>query len=266
MFGFFKRRRRNHIRAAPFPTSWRAILSETFLTYTRLSEADRNELEQHILVFLDEKKFEGCDGFQITDAVRVTIAAQACLLLLHRSTDYYPRLHTILVYPDTYVAKTRRREEDEDTDRHSRTRVGESWVGTVVLTWFPALEGVSGFKDGQNLVLHEFAHQLDQEDGLADGAPVLKAGGLFETRDRYRTWARVLSAEYEKLRAAARNGEKTVLDKYGAKNPAEFFAVATECFFERPRQLKQKRPELYDELKRYYEQDPISFAADPENA
>ena len=139
-------------------------------------------------------------------------------------------------------------------------------MGTVVLTWFSTLEGADGFKDGQNLVLHEFAHQLDLEDGQNDGAPVLKAGGLFETRDRYRTWARVLSAEYEKLREASRNGEKTVLDKYGARNPAEFFAVATECFFERPWQLKQKHPELYDELKSYYEQDPISFAAGPEHA
>src|SRR5262249_55068973 len=142
--------------------------------------------------------------------------------------------------------------------------LGESWsTGSVVLAWSSILEGATDFEDGQNVVLHEFAHQLDQENGVADGLPVLKGEGFLETRGRYLAWARVLGAEYERLREASRTGKPTVLDEYRASHPAEFFAVATECFFEKPRQLKQKHPELYDELKQFYQQDPASLAGVP---
>ena len=127
----------------------------------------------------------------------------------------------------------------------------------VVLSWHDVVHGAACVRDGQNLVLHEFAHQLDQEDGSADGAPIL------EERSHYLAWARVLSEEYEDLQEAAEKRRKTVLDKYGATNPAEFFAVATECFFEKPRQLSRKHPELYEELKRYYRQDPLEFKPPP---
>ena len=114
--------------------------------------------------------------------------------------------------------------------------------------------GASDINDGHNVALHEFAHQLDQEDGAADGAPIL------DRRSRYVAWARVLGAEYEQLRQSSRKGKKSVLDRYGATNPAEFFAVATECFFEKPIPMKRKHPELYDELKEYYRQDPVQDA------
>ena len=260
MFGFSKRRRRRKVRTSPFPDPWRTFLLESFPIYARLHEADRAELEGHILVFLAEKRFEGCGGFAITDEVRVLIAAQACLLLLHRDTDYYPNLRSILVYPEAYVAKTRWREEEEDTAAHERARVGESWqTGAVVLAWSSCLAGAVDVEDGQNVVFHEFAHQLDQEDGAADGTPPLEASGFRERRGRFRTWARVMSGEYEQLRRASASGQASVLDRYGATNPAEFFAVATECFFEQPRKMKVRHPLLYEELQRFYQQDPAGF-------
>lgn len=261
MFGIIKHKRRERLRAQPFPPKWRKILERSFPLFLNLSKADQQELEGHILVFLREKRFEGCGGLEITDKIRLTIAAQACLLLLHRKSDYYSRLNSILVYPSTYMAK-----ETEESDYGVVTekpggRFGESWdTGSVVLSWDSIRQGAADVHDGQNVVLHEFAHQLDQEDGIADGAPILGRGS------KYVTWARILGAEFKRLRLETEQGARTVLDKYGASNPAEFFAVATECFFERPRRLRRKHPELYQELKKFYRQDPAKFAEAPAGA
>lgn len=267
MFGFSKRRKRQEreaIRARPFPPEWCQVLVRKFPLYNRLTEADRRELEGHTQVFLAEKNFEGCGGFEMTDEARVLIAAQACLLLLHRETDCYPNLRTILVYPDTYVAKTRWNEKDEDSDRDSRARLGESWDrGVVVLAWSSAAAGAANVYDGHNVVFHEFAHQLDQELGAADGLPPLQCEGAKACYFRYATWARVLGAEFEALRQQHEKGRKTVLDQYGATNAAEFFAVATECFFEKPEQMKKKHSELYEELKEFYRQDPANWDSAP---
>jgi Mlc titration factor MtfA (ptsG expression regulator) len=267
MFTFFKRRKlreRATRRAQPFPGEWRRMLVNGFPLFNRLSEADQRELEGHIQVFLAEKIFEGCGGFQINDEVKVLIAAQACLLLLHRETDFYPRLRTILVYPDTYVAKTRWQERDEDTGRDARARLGESWDrGVVILAWSSTVAGAANINDGQNLVFHEFAHQLDQEDGAADGRPSLQCDGASACYVRYLTWARVLGEEFKHLREDWAKGHKTLLDQYGATNPAEFFAVATECFFEKPAQMQKKHPALYAELKEFYRQDPVTFTEPP---
>jgi Mlc titration factor MtfA (ptsG expression regulator) len=266
MFGFLKKRRRDSIRSQPFPSEWRDILMRRYSMYSRLPPADRRELESHIHVFLAEKRFEGCDGQEITDEVKVLIAAQACLLLLHRDTDCYPRLRSILVYPSSYIARTWHQEKDGTIIEGDQARGGESWPhGTVVLAWDGAIAGAVELNKNRNLVIHEFAHQLDQEDGIADGAPLLGASTLSQTRHRYQTWAKVLSEEFQQLRRAAEDGRETVLDTYGAQNPAEFFAVATECFFEKPGQLKERHPALYAELKEFYRQDPLLYApASPE--
>jgi Mlc titration factor MtfA (ptsG expression regulator) len=251
VFGFFKRRRRERLRSAPFPPAWVEIIEKNCPFYRRLSEPDRVELHGHIQVFLAEKHFEGCAGLELTDEIRLTIAAQACLLLLHRPTDDYPRLITILVYPSAYVAKGVQPLQGGFVLEGEQARLGEAWrEGVVVLSWDDVKTGAADIRDGHNVVLHEFAHQLDQEDGAADGAPIL------DRRGQYVAWARVLGAEYERLRQESRRGRKSVLDQYGATQPAEFFAVATECFFEKPAQMKKKHPELYDELKEYYRQDP----------
>jgi len=259
VFGFFKRRRRQRLRSASFPAAWLQIIEKNVPFYTGLPDADRQELQGLVQIFLAEKSFEGCGGLELTDEIKLTIAAQACLLLLHRETDIYPRLITILVYPSAYVAKA-----VEPIGSHiggdlvlegQVNPLGESSSnnGIVVLSWDDVKAGASDFDDGQNLVLHEFAHQLDGEDGSLNGAPLLEQPG------QYVAWARVLNDEYEQLQRDSRLGRSSVLDQYGASDPAEFFAVATECFFEKPRVLRKRHPQLYEELKSYYRQDPAQL-------
>jgi len=253
--GFFiakrlaRRARRKRLAALPFPSDWREIIERNVPLYRRLPEALKAQLHGLVQVFLAEKRFEGCGGLEITDEIKVTIAAQACMLLLNREPTYFPKLGTILVYPDTYVAKSISSDGHIVSDEDS-TRLGESWQnGPVVLAWNSVTGGTSNVHDARNVVLHEFAHQLDQEDGTADGAPILAE------RSRYVAWARVLGSEYE----AMQRRRRSVMDRYGATNPAEFFAVATETFFEKPRQMQKRHPELYSELRDYYRLDPVTW-------
>jgi len=257
VFGFVKKRRRKRIASRPFPSEWFDILAKNVPLYARLPTHDQEELQRHIQVFLAEKQFEGCGDQQITEEIRVTIAAQACVLLLHRETDYYPRVSSILVYPTTYVAPVVDYSSPWIVTEGKEERAGEAWLhGAVVLSWEDVLFGAADIGDGTNLTLHEFAHQLDMEDNVADGAPVLSR------RSMYVAWARTLGAEYEQLQSDTDHDAVTVMDKYGATNPAEFFAVATECFFERPERLHESHPELYRQLKEFYQQDPIQFLTD----
>jgi Mlc titration factor MtfA (ptsG expression regulator) len=251
MFGLSKQEHRAKIRENPFPSDWSAILSRNVPIYERLSELDKADLRGLIQVFLAEKIFEGCNGLEITDEIKVTIAAQACMLLLRRETDVYPRLITILVYPSAFVSNMPRHGPLGVVSEGPLGLLGEAWsTGVVVLSWDDVKQGAADVRDGHNVVFHEFAHQLDQEDGASDGAPILPRPNL------YSAWARVLGQEFDELRKAEETGKKSVLDTYGASEPAEFFAVATEAFFEKPVQLKKKHPELYEELKMYYGQDP----------
>lgn len=255
MLGFFKDRRREAIRSRPFPPEWRDILEKYVPYVRRLSPEDKQELLGHVQVFLEEKKFEGCGGLEITDAIKVTVAAQACILLLHRETDYYPELDVILVYPSKYIARSRRVAEGGIVIEGEHVRLGESWDrGVVVLAWDGVVAGAADVRDGRNVVLHEFAHQLDQEDGAADGAPEL------EHRSMYAGWARVLGHEYERLIEDIDRLRRTVIDDYGGTNPAEFFAVVTETFFEMPGKLKSRHPELYEQMKLFYRQDPAALS------
>jgi hypothetical protein len=252
---FFKKVRRRRLRQKSFPAAWIQILQKNVPFYGHLSPADRQELHGHIQVFLAEKYFEGCAGLTITEEMRVTIAAQACRLLLHRETDYYPKLVSILVYPTAYLAHHRERNSVGLVTEEIQQRSGESWAhGTVVLSWDDVRAGAVDSQGGHNVVYHEFAHQLDIEDGqLADGSVTLPRGSM------YGAWARILGREYRVLQQDIAAGRKTVLDSYAATSPAEFFAVATECFFEIPLALKERHPELYAELKLYYKQDPASL-------
>ncbi|NNE08042.1 MAG: zinc-dependent peptidase [Gemmatimonadetes bacterium] len=241
--------RRARLMKLPFPDEWRAILEQNLPPYDRLPPELQERLHGRIHVFLAEKNFEGCGGLALTDEIRVTIAAQACLLLLNRKPSFYPKLDSVLVYPSAYVAGAKGvfgRQRNEES-----VRLGESWhTGAVVLSWNDVKRGASDPRDGHNVTYHEFAHQLDQEDGSADGTPVL------DHVSRYSTWAEILEAEYQDLTRRTRRGRESVLDQYGATNRAEFFAVATETFFEKPAQLKAKHPELYEELSEYYKLNP----------
>lgn len=254
MLGWLKNRRRARLRAAPIPAHWRVILDDNVPLFRRLPLEDQHELLTHVNVFLAEKHFEGAGGLEIDDEIRLTIATQACLLLLKRETDYFPRLTSIIVYPSGYVVADQEELDGGIWEEGEEHRLGHTHerLGALLLAWDEVLAGALDADDGVNLVLHEFAHQLDFEDLTTDGTPAL------ETRQQYRTWSQVFGEELERLRAASDAGEPTVLDEYGAENPAEFFAVATESFFETPRELRARHLALYAELTSYYRQDPAS--------
>ena len=258
MFGRSKQRRRTQLRTQTVPDHWRGIIARNVSFFARLSAQDQTELLGHLQVFLAEKLFEGCAGLALTDEIRVTIAAQACLLLLHRTTDYFPMLETILVYPSTYVVDDNRPLEGSIWQEGPSRRLGETGrrMGTMVLAWDAAQYGGVDPSDGKNVVLHEFAHQLDFENHATDGTPAL------ETRQQQLEWAQVMRTEFASLRAADETGIPTLLDTYGATNPAEFFAVATEAFFEQPYALRTQHPKLYAELRGFYEQDPVTYSAE----
>lgn len=260
VLGLLSRRRRAKLRAQPVPPAWRAIVERNLPVFRRLSAADQAELLGHVQVFLAEKHFEGCGGLALTDEIRVTIAAQACLLLLHRDADYYPRLRSILLYPSGYTVPDERHVGGGLWEEASDDRLGHTQqrLGALVLAWDSARHGALEPTDGENLVLHEFAHQLDFEDDATNGTPALAS------RAEYLAWGRVMSEEFEALRAAEEEGRPTVIDQYGATDPAEFFAVVTEAFFERPHALRRRHPELYETLARFYRQDPVGFV--PESA
>jgi MtfA peptidase len=246
-----KSRRRERLRAEPFPDHWRRIVETRVPMFARLDIADQEELLGHARVLLEEKHFEGAGGLLMRDEVRVTIAVQAAFLLLHRETDYFPRLTSVIVYPGGYVAGDQRAEDGiwSEGEEHLAGHTQRD-LRALVLAWDDAKAGAADPDDGHNLVLHEFAHQLDFEDGSTDGTPLLESGA------QVRAWAEVFEEELEALRRAADDGDLTVLDPYGAEDPAEFFAVATETFFERGSVLKARHPRLYEQLSRFYRQDP----------
>jgi len=248
-----KQRRRRKLFDTPFSEDWRRTLKQDFALYRKLPVDAQRKLEGHIHVFLDEKVFVGCNDMQITDRVRLLIAAQACLLILNKPTDYYPGFETILVYPDTFVVPVTQR----DGLLHSSSvsvRSGESWHrGPIVLAWDQVLDGARDGRDGHNVVMHEFAHKLDEENWNMDGLPILS------DPEQYASWKQVLSEAYAQLHQAMEQNEPEVIDDYGATSPAEFFAVVTETFFEKPHRLKQQHPALYEQFHLYYRLDPCQW-------
>ncbi len=244
------RARRNKLRNTPLPEALRALLHRNVPLVARLGDEKQARLEGLIQLFVDDKTFEGLGGLEITDEIRITIAGQACLLLLGLAVDVpYPQLDVIRVYPKVYKAKSHQEVGGVAVPSTSH-RLGESSTrGYVVLAWRSAKEGAKKAHDGRNVILHEFAHQLDQADGLADGAPPLEA-------DLYGPWARVLGEAFSELEEDLAKRRYSVIRAYGATNPAEFFAVATEEFFERPRRLRKKWPDVYEVMSAYYRQDP----------
>lgn len=246
-------RRRARLRGQPFPAHWRPLLQR--LPYMRRLPADLQlQIKAHMQVFLAEKPIFGCGGLELTDAMRVSIAAQACLLLLNRPGGYFPNLRQILVYPGPFVVDRVHPAGAGVLHELRQVLAGESWSqGQVVLSWDDVEKGAADPPDGRNIVIHEFAHQLDQENGAADGAPVLGS------RAAYRNWSQVLGREFALLQRRVAAGEPSGLDGYGATNPGEFFAVASEAFFTLPARLAGDHPDLYDELRRFYCVDPLSW-------
>ncbi len=245
--------RRHWILRRPFPPAYLTILKRRLPFYEKLSPDEQQQLLDLVRLFLADKTFYGCNGLTISDEIRVTIAAEASLLLLNRPTGIYPRLKHILVYPDAFQAQRPRQNADGTISETQQGLLGESWHhGKIILSWDDVRFGAANIHDGHNVTLHEFSHQLDSEDGVSDGTPPLP-------KNAYQSWAKVLTQEYQELQEDMHSHHKSVMDYYGATNPAEFFAVATETFFEKPRQLKKKHPALFAQLQKFYRVNPTSW-------
>lgn len=249
----YRRHRREKLFHRPLPPEWLRILENNVPLYNVLPPELRQELHGCINLFLDEKEFIGCAGMQITDEVRLTIAGNASILLLKRDTHHFTGFTSILVYPETYVADEIKYDGLVEV-RQQSARAGESWHrGPVVLSWGNIMQDRLEHHRGHNVILHEFAHKLDEENEIMDGLPILR------NSDDYKAWSEVLRKEYDELQKRVHEGSNTVLDGYGTVSPPEFFAVATETFFEKPVQMKSRLPELYEQLKKFYDLDPASW-------
>lgn len=253
MFTWFKKRRRRKLLRHPFPPHWRKILNKTVIHYTFLDQEEKIQLEQLIQFFIAEKNFEGCGGLKVTDEIKVVISAQACLLVLGLPSFQYHELESVLVYPTTVTLPRSRQSFFDATPTivpDNQQILGlASMRGPVLLVWDAVIHGARHPEHGHNVVYHEFAHILDMRDGSADGTPELYNRKLFQD------WVEICTREFLRLKKVVENGRKSVLDPYGAVHEAEFFAVATELFFDRPLKLKKEIPELYNVLAAYYRQD-----------
>ncbi len=250
-------RPRVRFRKEPIPEHWRGIVARNVPLASRLPAEDRERLLRLTQVFLHDKPMEGV-GLELTDEIRVTIAAQACLLLLQLDYPCYPTLRRVLVYPGVFQPRRVELTHYGDIVQEPRPALGEAWTsGVVVLSWDSSLAGGLNPDGGQNVVLHEFAHVLDGENGAMDGLPLLDHPASFGT------WGEVFNALYERQVQETLEGREPPVHPYGATNRAEFFAVATEEFFTTPSQLKAKLPELYGELAKFYRQDPAALERAP---
>jgi Mlc titration factor MtfA (ptsG expression regulator) len=245
--------RRQRIARRPFPAAWRDIVRRRVPLVRELPAARQLLLKKHIQVLLADVPFIGCAGLEVSDEMRVTIAAQAAFLLLGRGGSF-GNVREVLVYPGHFVVP--RSEVGAGGVVHEARDVlaGQSWQrGQVIVAWDAVRDGAADPHDGTNVVMHEFAHQLDQDTGAANGAPYVGRGALQQA------WARVMNQEFDALRVRLARAEASVIEPYAATNPAEFFAVTTELFFERPDALAAERPALYEQLKRCYRLDPLSW-------
>jgi Mlc titration factor MtfA (ptsG expression regulator) len=268
--------RRRIWASRPFPQAWRSVLRRRIPLYRQMPPDLQLQLRRRVLEFLAEKPFLGCAGLVVTDEMRVTIAAQACLLRLNRAGPLFPELRQILVYPGAFLVDRVHAAPGGVLREERRALAGESWQqGQVILSWQDVLDGARIPDDGHNVVLHEFAHQLDQETGAANGAPLLGS------RAAHARWARVMGREFAGLQARLRARDAArarsqaewsgfgsapeampapppddLINDYGATNEAEFFAVVTEVFYEQPHALAARHPELFALLRDYYAVDP----------
>ena len=254
LFSWLKNRRRRNILAEPFPDGWLEILHERVGHYELLVETDRKKVRDAVHIMLAEKDWEGCRGLELTDEMRVTIAALAAILIVRFDDFYFDNVVTILVYPNEFVVKEERALIGGATVEEESDRLGEAhYRGPVILSWAEIRENAIAPGYGQSLVFHEFAHQLDMLNGAIDGTPNLATAELAQR------WAQTMDKEFRRLQDAERRGRETLLDPYGASDPAEFFAVVTECFFDAPRAMQREHPALYQLFRDYYRQDPAGW-------
>jgi len=250
---FLRARQRRRVARTPLSDSQRRILEQNVPLYRKLPDNLKIRLDRHVQTFLFDKRFHGLHGLAIDEEIRLTVAGTACILLLGRDDLEFAGFTTILVYPSTFVSE--QRVQDGLLEQVGRpARLGESWKrGPLILAWDSARHGAGDIKDGHNVILHEFAHKLDEADGVMDGTPLL------EQNSQYVTWARAMQPAFDELQRHAEQEIQSVMDHYGATNPAEFFAVLVETFYEKPRQLNKRHPELYAEMRRCFGVDTIDW-------
>ncbi|HEX2734402.1 MAG TPA: M90 family metallopeptidase [Polyangiaceae bacterium] len=255
MFAWWRRLRREKILEEPFPREYRPIIDRNVGIVRYLDADERKQLEDLVQVFLAEKTFVGCGGLELDDEIRVTIAANACILLLGLDHDVYSDVESILVYPSTVrpPARVSNLVGNLGIVNEGPAIQGQAQMhGPVILVWDAVKRGSRDPNNGHNVVFHEFAHKLDMLDNEIDGTPPLRGS------PQYDEWSKACGDVYFELQRRVERGQRTFLDDYGATNEAEFFAVATETFFEKPRQLLREHPELYRVLQEYYRQDPAA--------
>jgi Mlc titration factor MtfA (ptsG expression regulator) len=254
LLSWWKKRRRTQILRQPFPDAWEEILRAGVRHDAVLPDNQRIKLRRVVQIIVAEKNWEGCRGLEMSDEIRVTVAALAAILILGFEDRYFDALQTILVYPEDYVVTEEKALAGGATISQESERLGEAHRrGVLILSWKEVRANGLEPGHGQNLVFHEFAHQLDMLNGEFDGTPDLP------TRELRERWARIMDREFRRLQQADRRRRDTLLDPYGATDPAEFFAVATECFFDAPQAMREVYPELYDLFRAYYRQDPAAW-------
>ena len=245
-----RKHRRQSLLAAAWPETWSIHLNRNVRLTWNLSDVEREKLRDRIKIFVAEKRWEGCEGLIVTDEMKVTVAGNACLMLLGVDDFYFDNVHTILMYPQVFS----RRQDSGQSAGGVEHRSGEAWQGgPIVLSWQNVLQGGRNEDDGQNVTIHEFAHALDGLDGEMGGSID------FDSDEDSALWTKVVDSEYAQLVEAAKQDRRTLIDHYGATNKAEFFAVATETFFERPGELEREHSQLYSLLQKYYQVAPNSW-------
>lgn len=248
MFGWLRKYKRQRLVAKPLPADWEDILSINAIFLESLGSRQQARIRQSIQILVAEKNWEGCGGLSVTDEHRVTIAAQMARMTVHFEAEFFDAVLSILIYPSAYVAKSQTQLTGGFIVEGNSGRLGEAWHrGPVILSWNEVLENVRNHYPQRNVVIHEFAHQLDMRNGShADGFPTL------ESAESARQWSRVMPAAFDALTHKCHLGIPTVLDCYGATNPAEFFAVASESYFEQPAELEDQWPDVFELLDDFY--------------
>ncbi|MCP4571311.1 MAG: zinc-dependent peptidase [bacterium] len=253
---FFRGRKRRKLLETPLDANQRALMHRTAPLTAVLPPAYVPRHEGAVQVLLEEKSWEGAGELDLTPEMRMAVAGQAALLQLRQDADHYPGLDTVLVYPNAFVVDHEVMDEDGLVHGGEDELAGESWQrGVVILSWQDVTDEARR-RDGYNVVLHEFAHQLDEEAGAADGAPLLATGDL-QSR-----WADAFGSAYERHTKLLRRRREVLFDDNAAENPAEFFATAVEVFFEFPRDLAREYPAVHAVLAEYLGLDPAAWRFD----
>lgn len=260
MFNWFAKLRRRDLVRTPFPPGWDDIIRRRISPYRLLTDDERARLHALVQIFIAEKTWEGCGGLELTDEILVTISAAACLLILNLPNNYYENVETIIVYPSDLILPERKLgffETVLEPLEPAGPITGQAFEqGPLIFSWKAIREDIRHSGSGYNVIYHEFAHKLDMQAGVADGTPRLR------DRAEYRDWVRTCSREFRRLLRDVEKGRRTCIDEYGATDEAEFFAVATEHFFDQPVRLAKSAPELYRVLRQFYRQDPAKRIRD----